>query len=762
MNVSLCVAGLLLVAACVAGPVLAADAPTGGSLPAPGVRQGDRLELGGRTVSVLALDTLPCVSNKLTERLQFDKHGDPVLEKLRRDNRLDDVIAPGASEFEKQLLLMEWAFKQIQYGDPVELGKVRDPLKLLELSRKGRVLYCECFASLYIAAAASMGWTARAVDIPTHSFTEIWSSQYRKWIMMDPTGHFYAEKDGVPLNVYEIRKEWFENGGKGGLVFRRGRERYVGGGRGFAPYTVLYYVFKRDWLGNRPADGAMTTKDKWSGSRDARYPLVENPQTDPYVPVNQASLTVAPDGRSLKVSVRTWTPNFKTFRARRDGGEWADSKETFAWELHAGSNLLEVQSVNLFDAGGPVSTVEVWVSDKPSREIVLPACSFAAEGGGQVGSRSRDGSVSPAYVNEWNTKGHWLEWTFPSPAEGEYDVTFLYATLFHPARQLTLNGEAAKGLESFTVGPTRRWENFSLNRLPARVKVRAGKNTLRLASLDDVNLMLSEVRLTAPGRADIVIAGTSFSGEGGGSAKRMVSPREGFFRFWDGKAHWLEWTLENVEAGTYVAFMQYGAMYDAPREMRVNGQVVGGLENFSLPVTGNWQTWGEHRLPSLVTLEKGRNVIRMANNTTNGVNMVGLRLVAPAGRELYVPAIRFTGEGGGKVMVVSPSRHRSITAWDGKGHWLEWNIAKAAEGDYDVVLHLAADRASSRELRLNGEPVKGLDPFPVAATGGWQTWQDVKLPVRVRLKAGDNVLRLTSTEGRSMNLDEIRLVPAEK
>src|SRR3712207_9513543 len=57
-----------------------------------------------------------------------------------------------------------------------------------------------------------------------HSSTEIWSNQHRKWVMFDPTFAMYAEKDGVPLNAYELRQEWFRRDGRD-LVFVLGKER---------------------------------------------------------------------------------------------------------------------------------------------------------------------------------------------------------------------------------------------------------------------------------------------------------------------------------------------------------------------------------------------------------------------------------------------------------------------------------------------------------------------------------------------------------
>jgi hypothetical protein len=87
-----------------------------------------------------------------------------------------------------------------------------------------------------------------------------------------------------------------------------------------------------------------------------------DPAHDPYFPINQASLSLAGDGSEVRASLKTLTPNFKTYLARFDGGEWKPVGETFTWAPHGGGNRLEVKAVNLFGVDGPVSTAEVQAS----------------------------------------------------------------------------------------------------------------------------------------------------------------------------------------------------------------------------------------------------------------------------------------------------------------------------------------------------------------------------------------------------------------
>src|SRR5205807_7197122 len=85
------------------------------------------------------------------------------------------------------------------------------------------------------------------------------------------------------------------------------------------------------------------------------------PAHDPYFPIGQAALTLAPDGAALHVSLKTLTPNFKTYLARINGGDWKPAADSLTWTPHAGSNRLEVKTVNQFGVDGPVSTAELQV-----------------------------------------------------------------------------------------------------------------------------------------------------------------------------------------------------------------------------------------------------------------------------------------------------------------------------------------------------------------------------------------------------------------
>src|SRR5689334_823099 len=101
MNIaSACRFVLQFVIASLFAGVLQAEQPSGALV------EGTTFDLGGRRAIVKKLDTLPYVESDYTKRFKFDSYENPKLKQLREQYRLDEVIAPGKDEFDKQVLLM--------------------------------------------------------------------------------------------------------------------------------------------------------------------------------------------------------------------------------------------------------------------------------------------------------------------------------------------------------------------------------------------------------------------------------------------------------------------------------------------------------------------------------------------------------------------------------------------------------------------------------------------------------------------------------
>lgn len=352
--------------------------------------EGESFLLNGRPVTIERMSIVALVDNEYSKLFGFDSFDNPKLHRLREQEGLDEVVAGGEDEFDRQVHLLDWTHERFsRFGRPST--DADGALEILEAVDEGHSFFCSYYASVMVSSAASQGWICRLLALrrpdhlgersTEHSATEMWSNQHAKWVLFDPTYAVYFEKDGVPLNAWEVRREWFHNEGRD-LTFVIGADRqrhtveelpirrshHPGyGWLELGPNTMhklafLGYVPNTDLMDSRPDwDNFFITRDELcEGTRWHRRPAPSDPENEPYFPVNQAALDLWPgDGNEIRVHVRTMTPNFATFQRRTDGGEWEDCGDAFGWALGPGKNVLEVRSVNRFGVHGPASTVEL-------------------------------------------------------------------------------------------------------------------------------------------------------------------------------------------------------------------------------------------------------------------------------------------------------------------------------------------------------------------------------------------------------------------
>lgn len=258
--------------------------------------------------------------------------------------------------------------------------------------------------------------------------------------------------------------------------------------------------------------------------------------------------------------------------------------------------------------------------------IVLPALSFSGQGGGKVEPIDPASCASIDFVRGWNGEGHWLEYAVEAPTPGAYAVRLRYTCQFDVPRSVSVNGEAAKGLESVTLKATGGWKNYREMDLPAAVTLRQGRNTLRLTSLGGHGCNLDRITLISPKDAQIAITAGAFAGQGGGAVEVIPSPLSGLFSQWDNAGHWLEWTVENAKAGRYELRVRYATLDVAQRSVSLNGELVKGLENVLFDVTDDWRQCAELSMPVALELKAGGNVIRLTD-VADSMNVDQLRLI---------------------------------------------------------------------------------------------------------------------------------------
>lgn len=346
-------------------------------------------ELHNGTAQIITNESLPFATNEYSALFKFDSVDNPKLRELRDRYHLTNVIAAGKSEFEQQILLMDWVHNRFKkFGQPSI--KVKGALEILQGIENNETFFCTQYAQLFVSAAASLGWVDRVLalrrhqDRPgtgstEHSTTEIWSNQYRKWVMLDPTSNMFLEKNGIPLNAWEIRDEWFNYSGTN-LTFVIGKEqkkyrkadlpiflkRFPGfGDLAIDPYELdkygfIGYIPNTDLMDSGFDYGNMfITKDHHcNGTTWHKRKNPKNPATEPYFPINQATLTLTEQSGHLVATLSTLTPNFSHFEVNREN-EWFKTKETLQLLLKPGVNKFKFRSTNLFGSVGPDSVLTV-------------------------------------------------------------------------------------------------------------------------------------------------------------------------------------------------------------------------------------------------------------------------------------------------------------------------------------------------------------------------------------------------------------------
>jgi hypothetical protein len=308
---------------------------------------------------------------------------EPRLKILRERWRLDKVVEGASREFEKFLRLKRWTRQQWEDGwsrGDLEFVPPWDAMVVLELaSRKLSLGMCTHYASTFVQCCLAIGLQARVCITTAHCVAEIWSNEYKKWVMMDPgcdfddgrkgTRHF--ERHGIPMSALDLHlaaaKKDFD-----GVAEVCDPEPIAGtmeenASRYYQFCTTLRNNFLTSLYPEEPEHGAVTyTYDGHVWYESETMPLPQFSVTsrragDFAWSVNQTFITLqqGSEPNAVTVLLDTATPNFETYLIQTNGGEWKPSEERFVWKLARGENILRVKSRNLFGVEGVESHIVI-------------------------------------------------------------------------------------------------------------------------------------------------------------------------------------------------------------------------------------------------------------------------------------------------------------------------------------------------------------------------------------------------------------------
>jgi len=310
-------------------------------------------------------------------KFDYQPYDENKLDILRKKYRLGEKVNSAKNEFEKIILIREWLNSYLKFGMPRNVSYNFNALDILGRTEKGAAFFCSEYATTYIQLLASIGITARHVGLfKGHAVSEVWSDDYGKWLIMDPTYNIYYEKDGIPLNALELHNLWVNNEWKEVklVMGRRNKEIEKYPYRYIDHYADFFIRMRNDWLTNKyprwhPKSNSIMNGLKWSDAyakNDIRVANKVNKIEDLFWQLNRVHIKfinyeIIQDKVILKLYLDTVTPNFSEFLIKFDQGETAihTANPIFDWKLETGLNVLEVTPFNKFGIKGKTSIISI-------------------------------------------------------------------------------------------------------------------------------------------------------------------------------------------------------------------------------------------------------------------------------------------------------------------------------------------------------------------------------------------------------------------
>ena len=257
--------------------------------------------------------------------------------------------------------------------------------------------------------------------------------------------------------------------------------------------------------------------------------------------------------------------------------------------------------------------------------IVLPGLAFSDEGGGSVRAIDPERQASYNHLRGWNDEGHWLAYRVEVPEAGDYTLRVRYASDLDAPRRIEVNGRVI--VDRVTLADTGGWAAFRSVDIDTALPLDAGENIIRLTSLGGNGCNLDQLTFARDGEDVVSITAGDFADEDGGRVDVIPAPHHGLFAAWNDEGHWLEWTIDDAEAGLYKIVLRYATLSTSPREFAVNGEVVEHLELVTLDTTPGWRVPVEATLAAPIELRDGVNTLRITSRGGFGFNIDEIRLV---------------------------------------------------------------------------------------------------------------------------------------
>lgn len=327
-------------------------------------------------------------------------YDDSLLREIRTRYELEKVVAPGRDEWERQCLLKHWIRERVPNGTPTQPGE--NAIEVLDNAARGAKYWCSYYGLTYMQCAQALGWSARKLGIDRlndknglgsrhHGVSEVWSNQFRKWVVIDCQSDLHYEKDGVPLSGWEIRGEWLKNKGADvqrvvGAPIKRELKNpaicwwdlkqedetavyfwiyYADSARNWEEELPTRFIFPQDSAnaGHTWYQGGTGREKLHWGYEKKLFLSSQDPAAFGWtVGVVEAKVNSAgPQGMTLTLD--SYCPNLIGYEANLDGAGWKPVQAMpLSWSLHTGTNSLRIRTVSAGEVRGPEFSVRMELS----------------------------------------------------------------------------------------------------------------------------------------------------------------------------------------------------------------------------------------------------------------------------------------------------------------------------------------------------------------------------------------------------------------
>jgi beta-glucanase (GH16 family) len=236
---------------------------------------------------------------------------------------------------------------------------------------------------------------------------------------------------------------------------------------------------------------------------------------------------------------------------------------------------------------------------------------------------------------------------------------------------------------------------------------------------------------------------------------------------WTASGQWFRYTVNVATAGTYTVTFRLAALNavtDAFHISNSSGTNLTGSVN--VPATGGWQTWTN--VTASVTLPVGEQTLTFdQDNAGWNINYATFSSTegafggtpAPIPGTVQAENYDLGGQGvaynvtsingtansyrsdGVDLEVTTDTGGGYDLGWTASGQWFRYTVNVATAGAYTVTFRVAALDAVTDALHISNSSGTNLSgSVNVAATGGWQTWENVT--ATVTLPAGQQTLTI--------------------